>query len=482
MLAEFREIDSYLTDSSDEDLSSDEANVKDPSRPGTLAQTSFDNSILRMGRGLLEAARANPVEIPDSHGIISLVPPQVILRLTRLDPSSEAEQNDPRIAQTVQCLLDMGVEVALGEREIADIPELSSPPPLPVTQLVPSIHINLDLSLLIALVSDLTHATLPNSLEDANKRFIPPTREREWKKSTPKEKNGANHGESDVVDADQSHLSDLAKHTRALTNQLMQEMGRSLIQEIRGRLPVPDDPKDSQHPSAATKVEFWTTPEAKERCLRIVSKIGGPNEKRRAEALFIPSAEQADSSYWKESRFSEAYIPLLPIKLYPSNVAASPPSLEREVASPVRQKRHDSFFTTLEQTCREILRNESDSLGAQADQDDEFTTDDIVPETPKSPKIRRATTLKANQRLTIHTVQSMLWGATLGWTTLTANRTSVKAILREMAGRERNNARGAVLSGEAPQSDEVLVGHTTSTAAIWLVDPRSLAEGMRADT
>jgi hypothetical protein len=43
-------------------------------------------------------------------------------------------------------------------------------------------------------------------------------------------------------------------------------------------------------------------------------------------------------------------------------------------------------------------------------------------------KIQRAVVTKANPRLTVHTVHSLLWGAELGWTTLTANKASVRAI------------------------------------------------------
>jgi hypothetical protein len=67
----------------------------------------------------------------------------------------------------------------------------------------------------------------------------------------------------------------------------------------------------------------------------------------------------------------------------------------------------------------------------------------------------------------------MLWGAELGWTTLTANKTSVKAILREMKA-----ARGRwddVLS-RSPDI-EVCGRGRGETAAIWVIDPRSLAEG-----
>ena len=113
-MMEFREIDSYMT--SDED--------EDEQRP-RLAQTEFDNSVLRMGRELLAAAKANPVSIParlsnfvpDSNSSTSntntIMTPQVTIRLTRLDPSPK---DDPRIESTIQCLRDMGIDVQLGER------------------------------------------------------------------------------------------------------------------------------------------------------------------------------------------------------------------------------------------------------------------------------------------------------------------------------------------------------------------------------
>jgi hypothetical protein len=62
----------------------------------------------------------------------------------------------------------------------------------------------------------------------------------------------------------------------------------------------------------------------------------------------------------------------------------------------------------------------------------------------------------------------MLYGAAHGWTTLTANRNSVKAVLREvkMHGYDvdvHGGGDGAV-----------------KYAALWVIDPRSLAEGMRS--
>jgi hypothetical protein len=131
------------------------------------------------------------------------------------------------------------------------------------------------------------------------------------------------------------------------------------------------------------------------------------------------------------------------------------------------------FFKSLLKTCKDILAQE------------------IIPSPRALPEnlvagegrgeIQRATVTKANPRLTAHTVQSMLWGAELGWTTLTANKTSVKAILREIkaakiAGRlgEDSSVDTALGEAEAGIAED-------SRAAIWIVDPRSLAEEMRSD-
>ncbi|KAK0447048.1 hypothetical protein EV421DRAFT_1706798 [Armillaria borealis] len=431
ILAEFREIDSYLTDSSDEEEVSDEEEITNrihrPSR--TLAQTEFDNSVLRMGRALVEAAKANTYELASVDGTKPIIP-RVTLRLTRLDPSetNEAgEPTDPRIAQTIQCLYDMGIDVALGERQDDEIPIVAEPPPLapaPLT-LKPTRRINLDLSALIALVSDLTHASLPQSIDEANTRFIPLPRVREWKKK--KDVSAIEDGLDEL-----SMSSDLAKHSRALTNQVLQEMVKGMIQELSDRLP-------GEH------VEFWTTNEAKERCLRIVSKIGGPNEKRRAQALFLdPATTDAENLFWQSSRYAKAFIPILPIHLYPKDGTA----LMRTTPVP-------SFFHSLQNTCLDILSLENTSAPARTSS--------------------RAVITKANPRLTAHTVHSMLWGARLGWTTLTANRTSVRAILKEMEVRR-------TVAAAAAEGDAVEESVESADAAIWIVDPRSLAEGMRSDS
>ncbi|KAJ7757003.1 hypothetical protein B0H16DRAFT_1721469 [Mycena metata] len=427
ILAEFREIDSYLTDSEDED---------DSEQGPTLAQTEFDNSVLRMGRSLVAAAKANPIDTATGPQ-----PPSVTIRLTRLNPSEPGE-DDPRIAQTIECLGAMGIDVELGERAGVEIPApYHAPQAFALTQLIPTTNINLDLSVLIALVSDLTHAPLPASVEEAHSRFAAPPHPRESK---------LEHKEQ--YDGD-------SKEARALTSQvlqeMLQEMGKGgLFQELHARLlPFLNESRPLQ---------FWTTAEARQRFVRIVTKIGGPGEKRRAEVLFespnvLPAA--AEAQFWADSRYPQGFIPLLPVRVYPEETRPSE-------GVPVRAQ----FFRAMEKTCRDILALETPSaIAPQKGAERVLYSNNGYRRNPDS---ERATVTRANARLTAHTVQSMLWGAQHGWTTLTANKTSVKALLREVkaarvAGR---------LAEEGTQEDETV---PEEAAAIWLLDPRSLAEGAR---
>ncbi|KAG6857375.1 hypothetical protein H0H87_004736 [Tephrocybe sp. NHM501043] len=497
MLSEFREIDSYLTES-DSDSSYEAMEGAQP----TLAQTEFDNSILRMGRSLVAASKAHPI----IEGGSEL--PNITLRLTRLDPT--APEGDPRLGETVRLLQDMGIHVELGERQDSELPEgvvhdkgpssrASSPPP-PPPPLTPSADINLDLSVLIALISDLTHARLPRTVEDANTRFIPPQSYREWKhkkngmygkKKKKKKKTGAAQGaqaqarsaspspspsssptpSSPAPPAEVSPEtlpSDLAKHSRALTNQLLQEMGKGLLHELASKMAC-----------AGGAVRFWTTREARDRCLRIVAKIGGASERRRARALFwegvkeeeegeekVQSGEEAEEMYWRGSRYPMRFVGLFPIHLY--EAALSAPTTTTTTALP-------PFFDDLAQTCRDILAQET--IPHPRALPEALVSEDAGPpplvaaaEIPaRQGEIQRAVVTKANPRLTAHTVQSLRIGAERGWTTLTANKASVKAILREMKGARGRGGLGGVGGGG---------GGEEKRAAIWIVDPRSLAEGM----
>lgn len=455
MLAEFREIDSYLTDSSE--------GSDDPDTPPTLAQTEFDNSLLKTGRALLSAAAQNP--LPGTN-----VPPIVNLRLTRLDPAPEnPKEHDPRIAQTIETLRAMGIDVQLGERDANVIPQVAAPSP--PHRLEPTLCINLDLSILIALVSDITHAEPPHSAAEADARYEPPPEYREWKKK----RNGVLKG----PDFD-GNEEGIGKHARALATQALQEAKRGLIQEMHDRLcALVPQPVDASGLHACPPVEFWTTPDARDRFLRIVlSKIGGPAEQRRALALFPDHAspplsiEEAEEAYWRGSRYPRGFLPLLPVRMFPATEpdAALEPPVEADgcLLSP--------FFHHLACACRRVLALETipdprvagvpDSDGDTDGQGDADV--DVIP---------RAAVTRANPRLTAHTVQSVLWGAVRRWTTLTANKTSVKAILREIRAAGGSNEYG---SGPADGLEDAS-GMLAEKAVLWVVDPRSLAEGMRSD-
>lgn len=451
MLAEFREIDSYLTDSdSDEDIDGDH-------HTPSFAQAQFDNSLLRMGRSLLAAAKASP--LPGNLGI-----PGVALRLTRLDPSPvNQDEHDPRIAQTVQELREMGVDVQLGERSESEAVEGDSSADCKAPQWQPTTHINLDLSVLIAMVSDLTHAPLPLSVQEAESRFTPGSQYLQWKK---------NRAASSIHPSADDQAGDVAdaRPSRALVQQALQEMSHALFEDIFHSTATPSNPDSARQP-----LEFWTTHEARERCLQIVGKIGGPREKRRAETLLCPNPtdlQETETEFWRDSRYPSGYIPLFPVKLLPLGEPGK--NLEPPLRSPSGQPL-SPFFRSLARTCRDILAQETvprprvDSTPVEHLPDRE---DDLG-------EIERATVMKANPRLTVHTVQSMLWGAVNGWTTLTANKTSVKALLRDVKAC-RNGAlwdREDEVDSSLRNEDEIL----PEVAAIWMVDPRSLAEGMRAD-
>ncbi|THH12600.1 hypothetical protein EW146_g7546 [Bondarzewia mesenterica] len=487
LLAEFREIDSYDTDS---DSDSDAEN-----RP-SLAQTEFTNSILRMGHALLDAARSNI--LPGTTQT-----PKIILRLTRLDPdSTNPKEHDARVALTISKLEEMGLEVQLGGHEntafdtcISAMGRSSSLPPHPSHQLRPTARINLDLSVLIALVSDLTHASLPETPEGASERFVPSSSYLEWRRSRQRSKIYGDKGKSksDVsLSADgmgqdaecADGTDDTTKHSRALAEQLLQEMQKGLLEEMHDRLSDLGRSADvDASPNAFSDVEFWTTPEARDRCLRIVAKIGGPNEKRRAHALFSASPaslSELQGMYWDGSRFPRNFLPLHPIRIFPSS---EPEPLEPDT---VDNPTHRPFFRALASTCRLLLADSTAphprSLPPELVSGPSTPVDDtILTEDTPGPgagdlegEIQRATVMRANVKLTVHTVQSLLWGATRGWTTLTANRGSVRAMMREMKG--RGIGFGAD-EGDADGGANLNAG----SASIWIVDPRSLAEGMRSD-
>lgn len=540
ILSEFREIDSYLTDSDDdENLGATQRSTKPPRN-----EEKLDNSVVRMGRSLISAAELASTSIPtlsanESITTTALDPRytqtpriRVTVRLTRLDPfPSDPSHSDPRIPQTIQALRGMGIRVELGDFGIHPPPPLPSPPRV----FLPTTKVNLDLSLLVALISDITHAPLPKSYKDAEERFIPPASYVEWKKRRMEEVvmqepseddldeggSGAESGDGRFIKQKKVKLPgqgkpESIKHSRALANQAKQEMENAILGEIHDRL-LQTVRLVYGDALSLKDVEFWTTVEARTRCLRIASKICGTRERERAKALlFSPTPataasfesgsdsevglKAASSLYWGYSRYEEGYLPLLPVRVFPQAALPSdvPPST-CDQSSPLPRS---PFFDRLVKTCMHILAQDivphprslpSNIISGFPDSPSSNPSPISGMDTPEleglSPldddggEIQRATVMKANPKLTAHTVETLLEGAKRGWTTLTANKHSVKEVLKEVkalsggyyiAGTDEEVQGG----GKVVEDGE---GNVVETAAIWIVGPRSLAEIMSAD-
>ncbi|KDQ56903.1 hypothetical protein JAAARDRAFT_194847 [Jaapia argillacea MUCL 33604] len=436
ILSEFTEIDSYLTDSDSE--SHDGGPIRSTKQTSSTKGQDLDNSILRMTRGLIAASRSNRISsrsviTPDAE-----VPPEITLRLTRLSVEDEAprcrtaldevedvglddsDRQDPRIGLTVERVREMDIDVQFGERpqlcSVISAPAADSTPSL--RHYTPTRQVNLDLSLLVALISDITHARLPSSVEEAEGRYVtsigPKSREKNQSR-----RESSSHGE----DSPQPTFLP----SRQLANQLLQEMGKGLLTEMHDQLRVNED----------EGLEFWTTAEARDRLIgTIVDTIGGEQEKRRANALFLDGTTLEDTgTFWVGSRYPTGYLPLIPIRLFDNPPSSAAKSFDESSSD---SRTADRFFYFLSKTCRDILAEHDRRTAAGRSE-------------PTSSK------------LTPHTIRSMLYGAERGWTTMTANRASVKALLREMKTRYG------------------YIGETGDKAAIWIVDPRSLGESVRSE-
>ena len=489
-----------------------------------------------MGRSLISAAKLASTLIPTSSPSDTQTSRiQVTVRLTRLDPSpSDPSLFDPRISQTIQALENMGIRVKLGEYIHHPLP----PPPSTPRAFLPTTKVNLDLSLLVALISDITHTPLPKSHKDAEERFIPPVSYVEWKKRRLEETVVQESSEGDQDDDGSGAESgsgmpkkkkvklsgqgkpESVKHSRALANQTKQEMGSAILEEIHDRL-LQTVRLAHGDASSLKDVEFWTTAEARARCLRIASKISGTRERERARALLSPPAptttgspedgsghgaglKAASELYWKNSRYEEGYLPLPPVRVFRQTTPPSDePSSPYDPSSPL--PRHP-FFDRLVETCTHILAQDivphPRSLPSHITSEipalpflSSNPTSTSGTDTPKleglslldddGAEIQRATVTKTNTKLTAHTVESLLEGARRGWTTLTANKHSVKEILKEVKALSGGHyVAGVGAHGHGEVQGKVIEdreGNFIETAAIWVVDPRSLAEIMSAE-
>jgi hypothetical protein len=377
---------------------------------------------MQTGKGLLAAARLSAGE--------SETTPTIVLRLSRL--SQQDLDNDSRISNTIKQLQELGIVIELGLQAI------NLDPPAPLRSFRLPLKINLDLSMLIALASDLIHAPLPSSREDAEARFQPQT-DRSWKRRLDKsgEKEGAGVGDEGT---DLGAGGGALEHCRELAAQGCQEMEHALLEEIGNRV------RDN---SGSTNCEFWTTQDAKDRFLSIIDKIGGDVEKRRAKGLFEEGPLGVEA-FWKGSRYPIPTFHGLPVRVFATGL----PPTQNEHGLP-------SFHSQISYTCRYLLQQPSRS--------------DIKNSNTTHKQRTVVAPVRFAGRLSAHTIVSLLWGAEAGMVTLTSNKASVKVLLKEMRGFGLPLVRASP-SQTDNEEKEVL------DFAVWVTGPRSLAEAMRTDS
>jgi hypothetical protein len=523
LLRELSELD--FAGSSDSD-SSNSINYRDVlSKKSKLYQASQD---------LRDAARAHPNP-----------PSEIYIRFTRLLPhlgisdlseqldiessSTKLSKDDRFIVAQLHRLADLGIRVKLGPAPH------NTQQPIPSTQapgriLSPTRDINLDLSLLVALCSDITHAPLPASEGDALRRF--PTLSRRQRHATkggqhkygadkPQNLEKGEDGMDTAPDVDPGvnvGLSDshLSEHARSLAAQAMQESRSSLIDEIHRRCysaPFSSSPiahfysstgiSEYSSPDHMVQFRFWTTREAKDRFLAIVDKIGGPIEKLRAQALF---QEELEVNFWKSSRYPVKYIPdLIPIRLhedYTTSRNSQFPADETTNLERSDPQLGNHFRIRLRETCLDLLSSGISPTAAPAPVTREtnttipFDTHKRASSPWSTPALIPASALKigpsARSGITPHTLRSLLFGVSdtsMMMTTLTANRSSIDTVLRRMkilfhAPLPTSPVEPQRISLHMKPRCHISALDITAVqqAVVWIVEPRSLAEGMRSDS
>jgi hypothetical protein len=291
LLAEFREHDSYLTDSDDE-----EAIKEPPLQP---------NSLMRLVDDLLSLAES--VErVPGA------VAPRITLRLTRIEENPEGGHPDPRVGKTLDAIRERGVNLVFGD--LSDIPFARIPTALPSPRTVnPSRRLNLDPTALMGLCSDLLHHPLPATADEARERFYRPP-------SVVKEAGhvGGGHGGwqgAGEVDTVQS------QNSRELVRALLEEMDAPLVETIRDAL---------EAAANGEEIELWATREAVTYLQETISsemQIGEGLEQRRMRRL----TGLEDGDFWEGSRYAGKAGCLTRMRLHLFDEGSGIDALAREV-------------------------------------------------------------------------------------------------------------------------------------------------------
>ncbi|KAE8234905.1 hypothetical protein CF326_g67 [Tilletia indica] len=330
-------------------------------------------------------------------------------------------------------------------------------------------HLNLDLSALVALCSDIVHGepiSENSTLEDSRHCFH---KTAPYKLVKP--------AESSVKPNVQS-----GAHGRALAEQLWRECcqgiedGGNFLHSL-----VHAAPGSSETP----RVVLWTTREAVDKFNEIVELVAGEQEKIRAIALLqdVGSGTLShDDFFWRNSRW------------------ASDVNLRKHLQLPVRifeehQPREGTWTDPLAQEFVSDLESIiTRSLAAQDER-----ADAVNAASSKVGAHENGDTISSSASIsgpgpTAHTSRSLLAGCRHGMTTLTTNFTSVKWLVRQWPGAVESKHTSSIYNSSAwptlPNSlglvgkyclhrEELLRTPSTQSAVIWILHPRSFAEQMR---
>ncbi|SJX62677.1 uncharacterized protein SRS1_16574 [Sporisorium reilianum f. sp. reilianum] len=356
-------------------------------------------------------------------------------------------------------------------------------------------NINLDVTAMIALVSDTTHGLFreggPHDPQLDQAKRHPKLDDGELGSgalyqhhfrtfSIRKEALEARAAELSLQD----HLQDEASHAldhaaakegRALAIQLEREMTiETLFDAILAPIAGGDSGASQQK---GTPVQLFATVGAFDRLRRVSSTVGGPNEKRRVKAL-LGDADVDPQDFWLGSKWAAPQhdelrrcllLPLQPLQDLGPGGFESLTRLKDVYPDLPRAHFISHMVDTLESCLSELWgpdwRHISEDLPRS-----------------KYKKLRQSTVHQAGGQ-TYTTLRSMHACARYGMTTLTSNMDSVQWLLKEMSRRPYSEQTRQILDDASAHELEALRTQQDAFYSCFIVlHPRSLSEQMRVTT
>ncbi|KAK8853179.1 hypothetical protein IAR55_003881 [Kwoniella newhampshirensis] len=292
LLAEFREMDSYINSDFDSE-SEDDAETSTVNAHHKM-NDQMTNSLIATARDLIHASSMIP-RIP------GVPPPKITLRLTRI-PScplvlegfeeGDGEWPDDRIPRTFELIRGMGINLVFGDLSSEPLSTLRGHP-IPAKSL-PSLRLNLDITALMGLCSDVLHHPLPKNKEEAARRSLRPAGHLIGNALTSaRGRDGTGRGKGKAKKGDEQDEEEMellqgqSQNSVELYRCILEEMDRPFIEEFHGVIMdawrlmkrkdgahrLPRDPGlngdaeqvddgDDKSADDLPDIEFWTTRQA----------------------------------------------------------------------------------------------------------------------------------------------------------------------------------------------------------------------------